>query len=199
MDATTILGWMAALLVLVSFSLKSMASLRLMAAVSNVAFIAYGMNAGVMPILVLHALLLPINLVRLLQARQLRQEVEAISRHADISMLLMPHMQRRRIPAGQILFRKGEPSDVLYYVLEGEIFLQQSGRSQQADDLIGIMGCFTPDRKRLDTAVAKTEVELCSMPTEKVRELMIKDSHLSHFLLQTVAHRASGNFAMSSR
>jgi hypothetical protein len=194
MDMTSFLGWVAALFVLTSFSLKTMTSLRLMAAVSNVTFIAYGLSVGSLPILVLHTLLFPLNIVRLLQARRLQQEVEAVSRHNDIIALLMPHMQRGRIAAGQILFRQGETSDILYFILEGQILLQQSGHGHGANDLIGVMGCFTPDCRRLDTAMAVTQVELCSVPTQKVRELMLQDARVSSYLLRTISHRAAGNF-----
>lgn len=108
MNVTNFLGWAAALFVLASFSLKTMTSLRLMAAISNVVFIAYGANVGSLPILVLHTLLFPLNVVRLLQSRRLQQEVAAVSRHADVTSLLMPHMQRRHIPAGQTLFHEGD-------------------------------------------------------------------------------------------
>lgn len=193
MNVTSFLGWVAALFVLASFSLKTMTSLRLMAAISNVVFIAYGANVGSLPILVLHTLLFPLNVVRLLQSRRLQQEVAAVSRHADITSLLMPHMQRRHIPAGQALFHEGEPSDVLYYILEGEILLRRSGQILRSDDLIGVIGCFTPDQRRLDSAIARTEVELCSVSTEKVRELMTREARISHFLLRTISQRAAGD------
>jgi hypothetical protein len=42
--------------------------LRLVALASNVAFIVYGASAGIGPVLLLHALLLPVNAWRLKQA-----------------------------------------------------------------------------------------------------------------------------------
>lgn len=195
MNATGLLGWLAAVFVLASFSAKSTTALRLMGAASNVVFILYGVGVGSAQILILHALLFPINVVRLLQSRRLQREVAAVSRHADIAALLLPHMRRGRLAVGQTLFRQGEPSDTLYYVLDGEILLQQSGRTHGADDLIGVMGCFTIDGKRLDTAVAQTPVALCTVPTQKVRELMLKDPRIGSYLLRTISHRAAGRLS----
>ncbi|RYY67897.1 MAG: hypothetical protein EOO24_52870 [Comamonadaceae bacterium] len=73
----TIAGWIdfvgygAAALVLATFSLRSMTALRAMAIVSNLLFIAYASLADLAPVLVLHALLLPLNLVRLWQLLRL--------------------------------------------------------------------------------------------------------------------------------
>jgi hypothetical protein len=67
---TELLGYVAAGLVLATFSARSITALRALAIASNVLFIAYAACAHLPPVLILHALLLPINLVRLRQARQ---------------------------------------------------------------------------------------------------------------------------------
>jgi hypothetical protein len=59
------IGYLAAGLVLATFSMRSMASLRWVAIASNLAFICYGYVGELMPVLFLHALLLPMNVVRL--------------------------------------------------------------------------------------------------------------------------------------
>ena len=59
------LGYVASALVLLTFSMKTMRYLRLTAIGSNIAFIAYGLHSHLPPILVLHMILLPLNLVRL--------------------------------------------------------------------------------------------------------------------------------------
>jgi len=61
-------GYFASALVLATFSMRSMNKLRLSAIASNVAFIFYALVASLNPILVLHCILLPLNIFRLLQA-----------------------------------------------------------------------------------------------------------------------------------
>ena len=61
------LGYLASALVLATFCMRGMVALRLLAIASNLAFIGYAALAGIHPVLMLHALLLPINVVRLLQ------------------------------------------------------------------------------------------------------------------------------------
>lgn len=71
-----LLGYVAVGLVLASCCMHSMTSLRVSAILGNLAFIAYAYYQGVIPILVLHAILLPINSLRLSQLvrRGLRKE-----------------------------------------------------------------------------------------------------------------------------
>ncbi len=68
MDLSEPLGYLAALLVLATFCMRGMVSLRLVAITSNLAFIGYAVLAGIGPVLLLHALLLPVNATRLWQA-----------------------------------------------------------------------------------------------------------------------------------
>lgn len=68
LDPTEVLGYAAAGLVLATFSARSLRALRSLAIASNLLFIAYAASAGLMPVLVLHALLLPLNALRLHQA-----------------------------------------------------------------------------------------------------------------------------------
>jgi CRP/FNR family transcriptional regulator, cyclic AMP receptor protein len=53
--------------VLATFCMRSMNALRWVAIASNLTFIAYACSARLAPVLLLHALLLPINVIRLFQ------------------------------------------------------------------------------------------------------------------------------------
>lgn len=70
---TELLGYTAAVLVLGTFSATSIITLRALAIASNVLFIAYAFSAQLPPVLLLHALLLPLNLLRLGQLVASRQ------------------------------------------------------------------------------------------------------------------------------
>jgi CRP/FNR family cyclic AMP-dependent transcriptional regulator len=59
------LGYLASALVLATFCMRNMVALRCMAIASNLAFITYGGLADLGPVLVLHLLLLPVNVLRL--------------------------------------------------------------------------------------------------------------------------------------
>ena len=63
-----LLGYAASTLVLITFSARSITTLRIVAIASNLMFIAYAASANLPPVLLLHLLLLPLNAFRLWQA-----------------------------------------------------------------------------------------------------------------------------------
>lgn len=60
-------GYLASSLVITAFCMKDIRQLRVAALVSNVAFLVYGLGLGLVPVWLLHAILLPVNLWRLWQ------------------------------------------------------------------------------------------------------------------------------------
>jgi len=66
--APDLLGFAAAGLVLLTFWAQSITTLRAVAIASNLMFIGYALVSWLPPVLVLHALLLPLNAWRLWQA-----------------------------------------------------------------------------------------------------------------------------------
>lgn len=62
---TNLLGYAASCAVLATFLMRTMVPLRLAAILSNVLFAAFGYVQHIYPVLILHAILLPVNLWRL--------------------------------------------------------------------------------------------------------------------------------------
>lgn len=67
------IGYVAAGLVLLTFCQKRMVPLRLAALGSNLAFFAYGLLLGLASVWLLHAILLPVNVSRLVETLRLKQ------------------------------------------------------------------------------------------------------------------------------
>ncbi|MEN3376644.1 MAG: hypothetical protein V7604_1999 [Hyphomicrobiales bacterium] len=72
MQLTDIIGCMASLLVLLTFCMRDMTSLRVVALLSNFAFLFYGISLHLPPIIALHGALIPINVLRLASLRDRR-------------------------------------------------------------------------------------------------------------------------------
>jgi hypothetical protein len=62
---TDLAGYIASIMVLLTFMTKDMRLLRVLGIFSNIAFITYGVLAWLPPVLCLHLLLLPVNVLRL--------------------------------------------------------------------------------------------------------------------------------------
>jgi hypothetical protein len=76
-DSSTI-GFVASALVLAAFGMKDMVNLRIVAICSNIAFITYALVLNLLPILILHTILLPLNGWRLMGALQQRRSAMGV-------------------------------------------------------------------------------------------------------------------------
>jgi hypothetical protein len=70
MTAEDIVGYWASTMVFLTFVTKDMRLLRVLALISNVAFLSYGLLAWLPPVFCLHLVLMPINAIRLGQILQ---------------------------------------------------------------------------------------------------------------------------------
>ena len=96
MSAWNAVGFLAAGLVITAFCMKDILHLRIVAVASNVAFLAYGIALGLMPVWILHLVLLPVNLIRLWQVGG-RIATDAIQRHGKPRLLVRRSRGRRRV------------------------------------------------------------------------------------------------------
>jgi hypothetical protein len=81
--ATGIIGYFASTMVLLTFATKDMRRLRLLGIMSNLAFIGYGALCWLPPVLCLHLVLLPVNVVRLMELRNHSNQAIALSKEVD--------------------------------------------------------------------------------------------------------------------
>jgi hypothetical protein len=190
LDASNLLGWIAASLVLTSFYLKTIVPLRIVALASNLAFMAYGLMVDATPVYVLHSLLLPLNIFRLTQLWRAKSHIAPVSSDSTFNRILMPNMQTRRVAAGRVLFAAGEQSEAIYSVMDGELHSISSGTRYQAGDLIGVVDAFSADGRHLDTVVCGTDAILGWASTGAVIEALHREPAFGDFLLRAVARRA---------
>jgi CRP/FNR family cyclic AMP-dependent transcriptional regulator len=188
-----IAAWLAALLVFAAFFMKTMIPLRLVAIASNVAFVAYallglryGIFGRVYPILVLHAALLPLNVVRLRQIRRLIDAVNEASRSETFGCLI-PYMTSEWHPNGSTLFAKGDAADKLYFIEDGTIFFPELGKRLSNGGVFGEVGLFAPRSIRSVSAVCEGDCRLCAITRDKVLTLYYQEPRFGFFLIRMVS------------
>ncbi len=189
LDLGTALGLAAAGLSFTSFVMKSMLPLRIVAMASNVFFIAYGYLESLLPALVLHCLLLPLNARRVWEIVNLTKEIERANQDSPVSEWLLPHMTRRAFKAGEVLFRKGDPADELVYIASGRVKLQEYDLEFGPGELIGEIALFSPDKKRTQTIVSATDGELYFMTDEMIYRLYYKNPKLGFYIIRLIIER----------
>jgi hypothetical protein len=71
-----VIGFLAAAWMLLTFCQRAMVQMRLSAIAANICFIAYGALAHVYPVLLLHAVLIPVNVKGLFDSLSARESSE---------------------------------------------------------------------------------------------------------------------------
>jgi len=186
-------GYLASLLVLCAFYMKTMIPLRCVAIASNVAFMTYGLAGGLYPVFVLHVVLLPLNSFRLIQMLSLVRRVRAASAGHMSTDWLIPLMTRHGLEAGRVLFRKGDPADSMYLILEGSVRLVELDLAMGPGALIGEIGLFAPDNRRTATAVCASDVEIGAITDQKALQLYYQNPAFGFSLFRLVLQRMLEN------
>lgn len=189
MNLAEALGYLASLLVFMTFYMKTMVSLRLVAIASNIAFIGYGYAESLYPVLILHVALLPLNIHRLKHVREIVSDDGHIQAHVSDFNALIPHMVHNRLDKGDVIFKRGDHADALYYVSKGRILLPEVGILVEEGGIVGEFGMFSPRREHAATAVCETDCEVYSLSAAKIQELCHHNPAFSHGLLHLITER----------
>lgn len=186
-------GYCASALVFATFFMRSRARLRQVAIASNVAFIAYGIAGNVIPVLVLHVLLLPLNIWRLWEIAQTRKAISAAI-EGDLQLhWLEPHGHAVALNRGERLFARGDPGDTIYFIMTGTVQLVESGIALGPGTLLGEMAIFSPHGRRTQGVVASSDARLLAMSHEELLTLYRRHPDFGIYLLRLVTARLLEN------
>ena len=192
-EPVNILGYAAALMVFITFCMKTMIWLRIVAAASNIAFIGYGLGADLYPILVLHVVLLPMNLFRLWENLVLARRIRKATREDPTVQMLLPFMRPLDVKSGEAVFRKGDEADRLFYVQKGTVLIEEFDKFIEAGDVFGEIGLFSRNQSRTATARAIGDVELCEIDRETVLRIYQEHPEFGLILARLVTDRLVEN------
>ena len=195
MGIPEILGYLATAFNIAAYSMRTMIPLRILAIMSNAVFIVYGATAGVYPVLVLHAILLPLNAYRL---RQMIQLVRSI-KHAHLGDLqtewLKPFMARRRHKAGNTLFARGDVADEMYIPLSGRFRLRESGMEVPFGQMVGELGLLAPKNLRTQTLECAADGDVLAISYDDLRQLFFQNPEFGFYFLRLTTSRLIDNLA----
>lgn len=199
MTFAEMIGYFAAFLVFLTFSMKTMVPLRIVGITSNLFFIAYGYLNPAYPLLVLHLALLPLNIFRLRQILNLVKQIESATQ-GDIKMSwLKPFTTTRAMKAGETLFHKDEKADAMYYLMTGRYRLLELGVELKSGDVVGELGLLNPNQARTQTLQCLEDGEILQIGYDQVRQLYFQNPKFGFYFLQLSARRLFENIGRLER
>lgn len=196
-DIVTAIGMLGGVFYLASHFMKSMVPLRVLALVSNVLFLTYGLwhtqfdlsKLLALPEFLLNLILLPMNAKRLLEILRLTKQIEQATQASPASEWLLPHMHLHKHKAGHVLFHKGDTADAIFYVASGRLKLEDADHAIGAGELLGEIGLFCPEKTRTHTVICETDCELYQMTDEQIYRLYYQNPKLGFYFIQLIVER----------
>jgi len=189
MSPTEVLGYIAAILVLLTFSMTTMVHLRIVGILSNVFFIAYGYQSNAYPIMLLHCILLPLNILRLSQIVALLRKVEDAS-HGEINIDWLRSVSTPRvIEPSSPLFRKGDKADRMFFVVSGAFRIADLGLDIGKGQFIGELGLLAPNQTRTQSVECVSRSEVLEITYDQAKLLYFQSPKFGFYLLQLASRR----------
>jgi len=186
-------GYLGAVLVIISFLMKTMVPLRVITILSNVCFIIYSGFLAQYPALFMYVALLVLNAVRIYQITLFVRRVRSASQGEQTLGALKPFMRPSHFKAGEIVFRKDDPADNLYYLVSGQFCVTEVGKVLTAGDFVGEMALLAPKRLRRQTVMCVAGGEVLSISYEHVTQLYYDNPDFGYHLLKLTTGRLFQN------
>lgn len=180
-----------------TYLMRTMIRLRIAAILSSAAFLTYGVLSGSLTVIATELMLLPINFLRLVQVKRLLRQVEKASL-ADFSLdWLKPLGKERPTKTGEVIFRKGDPADRLYFIAEGRFRLPESGIELAEGQIVGELALVSPDNLRTQGLESLERGLLLSVEYDEIRQLHFQSPEFGFYFLKLVSGRLFQNLAIA--
>lgn len=193
LQVVDMIGFAASIFVFITFYMRTLLSLRMVAIISNIAFIAYGFTADLLPILILHLLLLPMNVWRTVQQLKANTQMRSVLEKAPETNFLMPFMTVGHFPVDEVIFNKDDAADRFYVVVKGEVEVEEFGKIIPKGGIFGEMGLFSLDSKRTATVRSKSPVTLAWIDREAILRIYRNHPDFALALTKLIASRLIEN------
>ena len=175
--------------------MRTMVPLRISAIMSNMCFVCYSILINQISTLLLYILLAFINLVRLCQMLLLVKKARS-SAQGDLSMeWLKPFMHRRNYRKGDVLFRKGDPANEMFFTASGRFLVKEIDIELPAGRIMGELGFLSPNNRRTQTVECIEGGEVLTITYDKLLEIYFQNPEFGYYFLRLSSDRLLQNNA----
>ena len=188
-----ILALIGAIFFVATLLMRTMVPLRVTGIISDVFFIGYGVLSGTVTTLMLYLLLLPINIFRLAQMLRLVKRAR-IAAQGDLSMdWLKPFMNRRQYGKGDVLFRKGDRANEMFFTVTGKFLVTELGIELPPGRLVGELGFLAPDNRRTQSLECTEDGQVLAITYDRLLEIYFQNPEFGYYFLRLSTERLLQN------
>src|SRR5262245_29768971 len=187
------LALIGAIFFVATLLMRTMVPLRVTGIISDVFFIGYGVLSGTVTTLILYILLLPINIFRLGQMLKLVKRAR-VAAQGDLSMdWLKPFMTRRKYGKGDVLFRKGDRANEMFFTVTGKFLVTELGIELPPGRLVGELGFLSPDNRRTQSLECTEDGQVLAITYDRLLEIYFQNPEFGYYFLRLSTERLLQN------
>src|SRR6266699_2191159 len=189
------LALIGAIFFVATLLMRTMVPLRVTGIISDVFFICYGVLSGTVTTLILYSLLLPINIFRLAQMLKLVKRAR-VAAQGDLSMdWIKPFMHRRKYGKGDVLFRKGDRANEMFFTVTGKFLVTELGIELPPGRLVGELAFLAPDNRRTQSLECIDDGEMLAITYDRLLEIYFQNPEFGYYFLRLSTERLLQNIA----
>ena len=193
-------GWIAVVFKLSTFAMHSMIPLRLLAMASSGFFIIYRSVLQIWPLLAVELILLSMNAYRLYTLIALRRLVTHMTDESEPDFsAAMAYGKKRVFQTGDIVFKKGDPVDSLYYLFEGRVEIEDQDVTVTAGKIFGEMAFFNSIAERSATVRCVEDTVVYEVDEKRFTRLQYEDPTYAMAVMRTVTRRLVENAGQTKK
>jgi CRP/FNR family cyclic AMP-dependent transcriptional regulator len=102
---------------------------------------------------------------------------------------LLPYTRPKHFKADDIMMERGEYATAAFYIVSGEVEIVEIKETFGKGTLLGEIGLFTPDGRRIMTVRCKTDVQTAIIDYDQFKELYFQNPQFGFRLLHRVVER----------
>jgi CRP-like cAMP-binding protein len=178
-----------------TFVVRTIVPMRLLTIVSIVFFILAAALSGSVANFLLYLLALPINVIRLVQIRNLVKKARSSAQGTMSLDWLRPYMIPRSYQKGEVLFRKGDAATEMFLTVSGKFLVTEIGIEIPPDRILGELGFLSPNNHRTQSVECVETGDVLTISYEALREVYFQNPEFGYFFLRLTSDRLMQNFA----
>lgn len=198
MTHAELLGYAAAVCVFITFYMKTMVPLRIAGIVSNFLFIGYAYAVNAYPVLILHLVLLPLNILRLREMRRLIRQIEEATKDDQNLNWVKPFSSTKAFAVGDVVFRHGDPANEMFFIVSGRFHVKERNVDLKTGEIFGELGLLNAGQARTATVECTASGELLQISYDQVKQLYLQDPKFGFYFLHLVSKRLFHNLSLAS-
>jgi CRP-like cAMP-binding protein len=190
-----VLALIGGIFLISTFVVRTIVLMRVLCIVSIVFFLGSSALSGSVPKFLMYFLALPVNVVRLVQIRNLVKRARSSAQGTLSLDWLRPYMTPRAHLKGDVLFRKGDAATEMLLTVSGKFLVTEINIEIPPERILGELGFLSPSNHRTQSVECIEDGEVLSITYDKLLEIYMENPEFGYYFLRLTSDRLLQNHA----